>query len=63
MGYCDLLAKNIDDYVRVALRLGTDRRERSAASAAILESCGVLYDDQAIVAELEDFWVRAASEI
>jgi len=60
MGYSDLLAKDSDDYIRIALRIGTDPGERSAARAAILDSCGVLYDDQPIVRELEDFWEQAA---
>jgi tetratricopeptide (TPR) repeat protein len=62
MGYTDLLAKGTDDYIRLALRLGTDSQERAAAAAAILESCGVLFDDRAIVRELEDFWEPAALE-
>jgi predicted O-linked N-acetylglucosamine transferase (SPINDLY family) len=60
MGYRDLLAGGVDDYVRLALRLGTEKEERERASAAILDACGVLYDDRAIVRELEEFWEQAA---
>jgi predicted O-linked N-acetylglucosamine transferase (SPINDLY family) len=60
MGYADLLARDLDDYVRIALGLGMERRERAAASGAILESCVGLYDDRAIVRELGDFWEKLA---
>src|SRR5687767_5295484 len=53
MGYGELLAAGVDEYVRMALRMGTDERERKKASAAILESCGVLYGDKGMVRELE----------
>src|SRR5262245_9857034 len=61
MGYGELMASSVDDYVNIALRLGTDQRERKKASAAILESCGVLYEDRVIVRELEDFWEQTTS--
>ena len=59
MGYRDLLASSGEDYVQAALRLGTDKRENKLARAAILERCGVLFDDKPIVRELEDFWEQA----
>ncbi len=59
MGYRDLLASSVEDYITIALRLGTDKRENEKARAAILESCGVLFDDKPIVRELEDFWDQA----
>jgi protein O-GlcNAc transferase len=60
MGYRELLAASVDDYARLALRLGMEKKEREAASAAILDACGVLYDDREIVRELEEFWEHAA---
>jgi protein O-GlcNAc transferase len=60
MGDCDLLVDGVDAYVQLALRMGTDKQERERASQAILNSCGVLYDDRAIVRELEEFWQFAA---
>jgi protein O-GlcNAc transferase len=56
MGYRDLIADSVDHYVRIALRLGTDKSEYKTSRQAILESCGVLFDDQRIVRELKDFW-------
>jgi predicted O-linked N-acetylglucosamine transferase (SPINDLY family) len=62
MDYHDLLAKSVDDYVEIALRLGADKRENESARAAILASCGVLFDDKPIVRELEDFWEQTLSD-
>jgi predicted O-linked N-acetylglucosamine transferase (SPINDLY family) len=59
MGYRALLARNIEDYIQIALRLGIDKRENKSARDAILETCGVLFDDKPIVHELEDFWEQA----
>jgi uncharacterized protein (TIGR03032 family) len=63
MGSTDLIAKDAADYIRLALQLGTDSKNRAAASAAILASCAPLYDDRPIVRELEDFWEQAARSI
>jgi len=60
MEYRELLVNDVDGYVQLALRLGTDKQQRQTASNAILDACGVLYDDRAIVRELEEFWQSAA---
>jgi predicted O-linked N-acetylglucosamine transferase (SPINDLY family) len=62
MGYSDLIAHDANDYVRLALGLGSDPQERSLASDAILASCDTLYDDRSIVHELEDLWEQCACE-
>ena len=62
MNYGELIAKDAEDYVRLALRIGTDAKERAGVRAAILEACGCLYDDRAIVRELEDLWERVAQQ-
>jgi protein O-GlcNAc transferase len=56
MGYLELVAADVQHYVRLAVRLAADRPERSAASAAILASCPSLFDDRAALREMEDFW-------
>jgi predicted O-linked N-acetylglucosamine transferase (SPINDLY family) len=58
MKYTEVMASSVEDYVKTALRLGTDEREKQRTSAAILESCGALYEDREIVRELEEFWER-----
>jgi protein O-GlcNAc transferase len=62
MGYGELIAVDVATYVQLALRLGTDAKQRAAATAAILEACEVLFDDRSIVRELEDFWEQAATQ-
>jgi protein O-GlcNAc transferase len=62
MGYTELLSQDTNNYVGKALRLGLDAKEHAMASAAILESSGTLYNDAAVVRELEDFWEQAANQ-
>ncbi len=59
MEYRNLLASSAEDYIQIALRLGTDKGENQQARAAIVETSSALFDDQPIVRELEDFWDQA----
>lgn len=59
MGYEDLVARDEEDYLRIALALGTDAEANAAARARIAEACPVLFDDERPVRELEDFLVQA----
>ncbi|MCE9562991.1 MAG: tetratricopeptide repeat protein [Planctomycetes bacterium] len=56
MGLLDLVAKDGEDYVRLAVRLGTDADYREAIRCRIREACGVLFEDVAAVRELERFF-------
>jgi len=56
MGYGDLIADSPADYVQRALSLGTDESQRQRTSRAVLDACGVLFQDRQIVRELEDAW-------
>lgn len=49
----DLIAADAADYVRLAVRLGTDADFRAATRQRIQERSPVLFDDRAIVGELE----------
>ena len=55
MGIDELVATDADDYVRIAVRLGSDRAWRDAMSARILASHAKVFDDVAPIAALEDF--------
>jgi protein O-GlcNAc transferase len=59
MGYEDLVARDEDDYVRIALALGTDPNARATARARIEDASPVLFGDERPVRELEDFLVQA----
>jgi predicted O-linked N-acetylglucosamine transferase (SPINDLY family) len=56
MGYSVPVAANTNEYIRNALRLGTDKYESIAARKAIAETSGVLFRDTQIIRDLEDCW-------
>lgn len=59
MGFTDLVAKDFDAYVDLAIYLARDEAYRRNASSAILEKSGILYHDDDAVREFERF-VREA---
>jgi predicted O-linked N-acetylglucosamine transferase (SPINDLY family) len=56
------VASDLDDFVAIAVRLATEADARNAAVAAIEESRGAIFDDDHIVAELEDWFLAAVEE-
>jgi predicted O-linked N-acetylglucosamine transferase (SPINDLY family) len=54
MGMDDLVARDWDHYVELALRLGTDRAFQDSMRARILERCPVLFSCAASVVAIED---------
>lgn len=62
MGVMDCVARTPEEYVEIALRLGTDRAHRDRVRAKILEAKGVLYENPAGLRELEQFLVRAVGD-
>lgn len=62
MGVAECVAADLDDYAAVATRLATDREARGAAVAAIERSRDAIFEDERIVAELEDWFVSAVEE-
>jgi predicted O-linked N-acetylglucosamine transferase (SPINDLY family) len=59
MGILDCVAVDPDDYVRIAVRLGTDPTERQRVRARILDRKHLLYENRAAVRELEEFLLAA----
>jgi predicted O-linked N-acetylglucosamine transferase (SPINDLY family) len=59
MGFTDLIADNLDSYIDIALRLANDRGWREQVNAEIASRSHALYEDAAVVAELEDFLCAA----
>ncbi len=62
MGIDACIAADLQDYVGIATRLGTDPTARAAAVAAIEETRGAVFEDDKIVAELEAWFVSAVEE-
>jgi CRISPR-associated protein Csy1 len=61
LGLDDLVARDGDDYVRIAARLGRDAAWRSAVSARIAQRSAALFDRREPVEALEAFLESAAS--
>jgi protein O-GlcNAc transferase len=59
MGFTELVADSLDSYVEIALRLANDREWRERVKTEIASRSHALYEDAAVVRELEDFF-RAA---
>ena len=60
LGLSELIASDIDDYVRIATRLCGDAAWRAELGALIRERSGVLFDDPAPLAALAAFYEQAA---
>jgi protein O-GlcNAc transferase len=59
MGVTECIAASPDDYVNIAVRLGTDAAYRSQVRARILQRNQVLYEDARVVREFERFYLSA----
>jgi protein O-GlcNAc transferase len=62
MGITDCIAAGIDDYVDIAVRLGTDPAFRAQVHQAILRRNSALYEDARVVREFERFFATALEE-
>lgn len=60
MGIPELIAADTSDYLRLAVRLGTDRDFRLAMRSRVLESGERLFDDWTAVRGVEQFYFEAA---
>jgi protein O-GlcNAc transferase len=58
MGFSECVAKNDDDYVRLALRLGRDAQYRQSVAEQIRQRSGVLFEDPQVVREFERFFTE-----
>ncbi len=61
MGLTDLIAQNEDDYLRIALRLGTDIEFRQHAAKRIVDQRHKIFNDPAPIEALADFFKRITS--
>lgn len=63
MNFMDCVADNFEQYVDLAVRLGTDREYRGTTSDKIIAACPVLFEDPAETLEFERFLTWAAGEL
>lgn len=63
MGYTECVAETPEQYVAIAVRLGTDAEYRRQVHDRILESNAALYEDRQSVRELEDFFQQAIGTV
>lgn len=61
MGINDCIATSIDDYVAIAVKLGTDREYRRDVSRRMIAAGGLLFDNPTVIGELERFFEAAVS--
>ncbi|MCL2119659.1 MAG: tetratricopeptide repeat protein [Planctomycetaceae bacterium] len=59
MDMCEMAAHSPEQYVEMAIRLGTDRDFHEAVSRKILERCDVLFNEELAVREFERFFEKA----
>jgi protein O-GlcNAc transferase len=59
MGYTDCIARDVSDYVEIAVRLATDSAARETARQTILARCSGLFEDQNVVSGFESFFKTA----
>ena len=62
MGIDACIAADLQDYVAIATRLGTDPAARGDAVTAIAETRNAVFEDDEIVTELEAWFVSAVEE-
>jgi predicted O-linked N-acetylglucosamine transferase (SPINDLY family) len=62
MGLDDLVADTDDAYIEQALRLGRDASHRAAIRAALAERSSRLFDQEAPVRALEEFFLSCTPE-
>jgi protein O-GlcNAc transferase len=63
MGLLDCVAGTTEEYVDIAVKLGTEPDYRAAIRSKILAANDVLYEDQEAIRELEDFFERANATV
>jgi len=59
MGFNECLVQSNDQYIELALRIGSDREYSRFISSSMLELNHSLFDDLSGIRQLEDFWEHA----
>ena len=58
MGILDCIARDPEDYINIAVRLGTDRDHARQIRARILANGHVLFENPRVIEEFERFFLR-----
>jgi len=61
IGLMDYVGNTPEDYVRLAVQLGSDKERRRAAQQAILASNGALFENMAGINQLSEFLKSVAA--
>jgi protein O-GlcNAc transferase len=59
IGLTDCIAQNREDYINIAVKLGTDAQYRQSVKDKIDAGCPVLFEDIKAVEELADFFINS----
>jgi predicted O-linked N-acetylglucosamine transferase (SPINDLY family) len=62
MGILDCIAKDAQDYIDIAVRLGCDKAHAQALRGRILACNGVLFENRRVITEFERFFLHAVRE-
>lgn len=62
MNVMDCVARDMDDYVRIALRLAGDKEYRASISQKIISASAVLWEEKAVVREFESAFLAMTAE-
>jgi protein O-GlcNAc transferase len=62
MDLTGLTVHSAEEYVALALKLATDKQYREVMRAEILSKNNSLYEDEQVIVELEDFFLKALSD-
>ena len=62
MGIVDNIARTQEEYVDIAVRLGTDRDYASSMRSRILARCDVLFENKEVIEEFERFFLESMRE-
>jgi predicted O-linked N-acetylglucosamine transferase (SPINDLY family) len=63
MGMMDCVATTPEEYIDLAVRLGTDPVYRESVKMKILATNQTLYEDKAVIGELETFFIKALDRV
>jgi predicted O-linked N-acetylglucosamine transferase (SPINDLY family) len=63
MGFLECVAESPEEYVKLAVRLGTDKAFHSHAQNTIHKRSHHIYEDRGVVVEIEAFLMQAVREI
>ena len=62
MDFTDCVAESPEQYIKIAVKLGTDKKYRQTIQQKIADNRSILYENMTAVQEIEDFLISAFAE-